>query len=300
MRPTISRYPSSLASPGAARSAETRGLSQNMSGKDPGSPRSGLTAEALGRGRKWRGRLQRMRVTLIAAVIISTTAFAQKPADKPRVPPGVDPGGVAVAIIGSGVDYTRPEIAARLARDGEGEIIGWDFVDNDRRPYSTCYRPPRGRENCTPDHIQALMLSLHQRALPSRLIIVRVSTSAPQTLVQAMNLLAQLPARVVLFAGSEPPIPREFLHDAAKRFPKLLLVADPSMTTSRELGSQIIENLRIVEAGQTHVVEAASLLASNPDLVGSALNSAVFGGSSTPPNRLLQTLPGGPSASTKP
>ena len=60
-------------------------------------------------------------------------AFAQKPADKPRVPPGVDPGGVAVAIIGSGINYTRSrDRGKRLARDGEGEIIGWDFVDNDQ------------------------------------------------------------------------------------------------------------------------------------------------------------------------
>ncbi|MEM9356841.1 MAG: hypothetical protein AAGB04_11555, partial [Pseudomonadota bacterium] len=57
-------------------------------------------------------------------------------ASEPKVPPGLDPGGVAIALLGDGVDYTKPEIAKRLARDGEGDLIAWDFVDNDIRPYA--------------------------------------------------------------------------------------------------------------------------------------------------------------------
>ena len=72
---------------------------------------------------------------LIALALTLTPAFAADPAARPPVPIGVDPGGVLIAIIGDGVDYTQPDIAARLARDGEGELIGWDLIDNDRRPY---------------------------------------------------------------------------------------------------------------------------------------------------------------------
>jgi hypothetical protein len=72
----------------------------------------------------------------VAAVLLwGSIALAAEPAKKPPVPPGVDPGGVLIALIGEGIDYTMPAIAARLARDGEGELIGWDFADNDRRPY---------------------------------------------------------------------------------------------------------------------------------------------------------------------
>ena len=57
-------------------------------------------------------------------------------ASEPKVPPGLDPGGVAIALLGDGVDYTKPELAKRLARDGEGDLIAWDFVDNAIRPYA--------------------------------------------------------------------------------------------------------------------------------------------------------------------
>ncbi len=40
-----------------------------------------------------------------------------------------------MVLLTRGLDYTRPEIAKLLARDGEGELIGWDFVDNDNRPF---------------------------------------------------------------------------------------------------------------------------------------------------------------------
>ena len=78
-------------------------------------------------------------VPILAAVLVialaATGASAQSPA-KPKVPPGTDPGGTAIALIAHGVDYTDPEIAPRLARDGEGDIIGWDFIAGDNKPYA--------------------------------------------------------------------------------------------------------------------------------------------------------------------
>lgn len=70
---------------------------------------------------------------LFLAVAPPCAAFAQDP----KVPPEKDPGAVPVALVGAGIDYTNPELAKRLARDGEGNIVGWDFVDNDIHPYST-------------------------------------------------------------------------------------------------------------------------------------------------------------------
>lgn len=51
------------------------------------------------------------------------------------VPPGKDPGGVLVALIDSGVNYTLPQIAARLARDKDGTLLGYDYWDDDPRPF---------------------------------------------------------------------------------------------------------------------------------------------------------------------
>ena len=55
---------------------------------------------------------------------------------KPRLPAGLDPGGVAVALLSTGIDYQASDIARRLARDGEGDLIGWDLVDRDNRPFN--------------------------------------------------------------------------------------------------------------------------------------------------------------------
>ena len=53
----------------------------------------------------------------------------------PEVPTGSDPGGVLVAVIDTGVNYLLPEFSVRLARDEVGKISGYDFWDNDDRPF---------------------------------------------------------------------------------------------------------------------------------------------------------------------
>ncbi len=61
-------------------------------------------------------------------------AGGREPLDAP-VPPGVDPGGVAVALVDSGVNYTLPTIAKRLARGADGKLLGFDYWDMDERPF---------------------------------------------------------------------------------------------------------------------------------------------------------------------
>ncbi len=58
----------------------------------------------------------------------------REPVDPP-VPPGVDPGGVRVGMVDSGVDYRLRAIASRLARDADGNAVGRDFWDLDARPF---------------------------------------------------------------------------------------------------------------------------------------------------------------------
>jgi hypothetical protein len=79
-------------------------------------------------------KLNRTLIALAVALLVAAAA-AKTPTGKPPVPAGAPTSGFGVALLSDGIDYTRPGIAAKLARDGEGEIIGWDVVDNDRRPY---------------------------------------------------------------------------------------------------------------------------------------------------------------------
>jgi hypothetical protein len=55
----------------------------------------------------------------------------------PPVPEGRDPGGVAVALFDSGLNYALPPFAERLARDSEGKSLGYDFWDLDERPFDS-------------------------------------------------------------------------------------------------------------------------------------------------------------------
>ncbi len=71
---------------------------------------------------------------MLLCIMLAGAAEAQP--RKPRLPPGLDPGGIAVAVLGTGIDYTRPDLATHLARDGEGDLVGWDLVTGDNRPYA--------------------------------------------------------------------------------------------------------------------------------------------------------------------
>ncbi|WP_089167781.1 S8 family peptidase [Azotobacter chroococcum] len=53
----------------------------------------------------------------------------------PPVPDSASHFGVKVALVDSGVNYLLPEIARALARDAQGNILGYDFREMDDRPY---------------------------------------------------------------------------------------------------------------------------------------------------------------------
>jgi hypothetical protein len=109
-----------------------------------------------------------------------TLAAAQSP---PRVPPGAPTTGPAIGFITAGIDYTRPEVAARLARDGEGEIIAWRSLAQDRRPYL----------KDGPDDA-LVMLS------PYLLVVAQLETTDIAAWSDAFTFLAQSPVRMVVVA----------------------------------------------------------------------------------------------------
>ena len=63
-------------------------------------------------------------IALSLLALMGSRAIAKDPA----LEPGRDPGGVGVAILADGFDYTQPDLAKVLARDGEGEAIAWDAM----------------------------------------------------------------------------------------------------------------------------------------------------------------------------
>jgi hypothetical protein len=206
------------------------------------------------------GRL--IRLAAIAMTVLTSPVLAQRPepqlapksgansirAEKPPVPPGRDPGGSAVALIGTGIDYTLPHITPRLARDGEGELIGWDLQDQDRRPFdqSKGTAPPEWGGDST------LLASLIVGAPAVRLVPVRVDPSDPVELARALAFVAQTPARVAVVAMASPSRPHwEAFRQAAQRFKDLLVVVPAVPAEPAYPAALGLDNVLAVAPGAT-------------------------------------------------
>lgn len=163
-------------------------------------------------------RLRGILLYMLAATALGGAALAQE--KEPAVPPGRDPGGVAIALLSTGIDYTIPEVAQRLARDGEGELIGWDLVDKDRKPFDQSRgstRPEWGGDGT------ALVRSV---GAPGRRIVpVRIDPADPVSLARAVAFVAQTPARIVVVPMWSPDkAVWEPFRQAASHFTDLLFI----------------------------------------------------------------------------
>lgn len=183
-------------------------------------------------------------------------ATAQPSSAKPKIPAGSDPGGVAVAIIGSGVNYTLPQISSRLARDGEGDIIGLDFIDRDNRPFDVA------GPDATPDGIRphgtTLASVLLADAPKARLVPVRIGMGEPRQFGGAVAFVASTPARIALVAfSSSNRADWEPFEQAAKAAPNVLFVL-PAGDNGQDLDTAPLypANLGLVNAIVVTAAEA--------------------------------------------
>jgi len=159
-------------------------------------------------------------IALLAVSLSTASVFARDP----KVPPGLDPGGPAIALIGEGVDYTDPELAKRLARDGEGDIVGWDFVDNDPYPYAA----PPAADAVSPEArnsgtaLAKLLLKTYRKA---RLIPVRTQPDDPASLARAAAFVARTPAAIAAVPlGSADPEQWQAFRQVLGQAPGVLFV----------------------------------------------------------------------------
>ena len=143
---------------------------------------------------------------------------------KPKIIPGADPGGGAVALIGAGENYTLPAIANRLARDGEGDIIGLDFVDRDNRPFDPGPELAPSPFGVSP--MGTTLASVLLREAPrGRLVPVRLRLGDPRHFGGAAAFVAATPARIALVAFTTPNrVDWEPFLQAASAAPNVLFV----------------------------------------------------------------------------
>ena len=122
-------------------------------------------------------------IALAVAMLLASTVVAL--AKKPKLPPDHDPGGQAIILLTTGIDYTKPELAARLARDGEGDLIGWDTIDGDNRPYVT-----NGEGTA-----QAIALG---KAPGTRIVVIRIDPGKAPSLMTGLQFVGRMPGRVIV------------------------------------------------------------------------------------------------------
>lgn len=140
----------------------------------------------------------------------------------PPVPAGQDPGGVAVALIDSGLNYTLHQFAQRLARDRSGNLLGYDFADNDTRPYDL----DPSRSALFPIHHGTAVASIIIREAPkARLIPMRYPGRVMAKFADVVKAIANGPARIVSMPlGGNEAGPWLAFRQAVKSHPELLFI----------------------------------------------------------------------------
>lgn len=204
----------------------------------------------------------------VALLFLIAPAEAAARGTDPRVPPGVDPGGVAVALISTGIDYTLPHISTRLARDGEGDIIGRDLADDDAFPY--------GPEDSDGNGTALASLVLAESA-SAKLVPVRIDSEPSASLARALAFVAQTPARVVLVSSGGFLGDPELFREAALHFAHLLIIM--AADDVRNVPADDVANLLTpptLAAAARAAATALEIADSEPDLDGAGLKRAVL------------------------
>lgn len=150
----------------------------------------------------------RFIITLLAMCLSPMLVLAKDP----KVPPAKDASGTPVALVAGGIDYTDAALTGRLARDGEGNIVGWDFVDNDISPYS---------QDAAANALAKLLVA----NADVKLVPVRVGDGDTRGVAGAAGFVSHTPVSIVavtLSSGNKEDW--ELFAQAARHFKQLLFV----------------------------------------------------------------------------
>ena len=138
-------------------------------------------------------------------------------------PPGRTAKGVRVALIDSGLAYDLPIYRDRLARDSDGNPLGYDFWDLDRWPYDGDvargpFLPIR--------HGSAVASVLVREAPAAALIPLRYPRPDMSRMADVIEHAAAVGARIIAMPlGSRKAGDWTRFETAARAHPELLIIA---------------------------------------------------------------------------
>ncbi len=140
----------------------------------------------------------------------------------PPIPVHADPGGIAVALIDTGVNYTLPTIGARLARAADGSLLGYDYWDLDDAPFDA--NP--GRSPFFPGRHGTAVASLVVAEAPvARLVPYRFPRPDMRRLGDLIDAAADQGIRLAnMSLASLRAADWQAFNDAVARHPEMLFV----------------------------------------------------------------------------
>ena len=191
----------------------------------------------------------------------------------PPVPTGVDPGGVPVALVDSGVNYLLPEIQSRLARELDGRMIGFDYWEMDDRPFDShptrsVFFPQR--------HGTRIASIILREASSAKILPYRYPRPDMSRMYQLIALIARSGARIVnMSLGSNTARDWDAFEGAARRHPHLLFIVSAG-NNNRDIdiepvypASLTLKNMVVVtsSAGDGYPAEGSNWGTENVDLL---------------------------------
>lgn len=164
--------------------------------------------------------MAKLIISFLALMLLMSSAPAGE--GEPPVPRGDDPGGVAVALVDSGVNYTLAHIAPRLARDAQGRLLGRDFADGDDTPFDVV---PGNKRKIDLHHGTSVASILLREAPRARLIPYRFHPSDHESFAAIVRHVAAGPARIVSMSlGGYREADWISFREAAAAHPELLFI----------------------------------------------------------------------------
>lgn len=161
---------------------------------------------------------------------------------------GRDPGGTAIAILASGFEYTKPDVSAVLARDGEGEAIASDQVDGDHRPFEY-----------GGDGTRAVLAATALGGV--RVVMIGTNMTDGMSVFRALQFATRTPARIALIPlTSETRSHLRFLSKPSKTFGNVLIVTSaPAITEEEQVNSDGGPNFILLDSKDDELIAAKAI-----------------------------------------
>ncbi|MGF1649275.1 MAG: hypothetical protein ACFCUN_02365 [Hyphomicrobiaceae bacterium] len=169
-----------------------------------------------------------MLAIVLSVVFMLSTAIARDPDPRPVL--GAPTGPATIVMIGPGLDYNAAHNVQRIARDGEGDLVGWDFIDDDSSPFgATEAEPPMVAAllAATRGAIAPVRADLNHRASVAALagflsyvpgvLAVASHPDSSDALLSLLELAARLPDRRVV---TPAPVSEAAIIEALSTLPK--------------------------------------------------------------------------------